>query len=111
MCRSTLGLALLALFLSGADNDDPEQKAVALVKRLGGRIGRDEKKAGKPIVFVRLSSSPVADADLKELAALKRLADLILSRTKISDWGLKDLAGFDQLRRLDLPDTQITDRV
>src|SRR6516162_4962276 len=109
MCRSTLGLAVLALFLSGAQTNGPEGKALALVKKLGGKVHRDDKKEGKPITFVSLSNKQVTDADLKELAGLKQLETLNLTSTQISDSGLKDLTELSQLRCLDLGETRITD--
>ena len=44
MCRGILGLALAALFLPGAHGDEPEDKALALVKKLGGKAYRDQKQ-------------------------------------------------------------------
>src|SRR5215218_3019317 len=47
--------------------DDAEDKAVAFVEKLGGKVGRDEKAPGKPVVTVSLFyNSPVSDAGLKE---------------------------------------------
>lgn len=59
-------------FATPARADDAEDKAVAFVVKLGGKITRDDKKPGKPVVEVNLSDTKLADADLKELAALKR---------------------------------------
>ena len=49
--------------------DDAEDKAVEAVKKLRGKVTRDEKAEGKPVVAVDLRLSLVlTDADLKELA-------------------------------------------
>ena len=95
-----------------AENDwsaDAEAKAVAAVERLGGTVTRDEERPGKPVVEVHLGFSQAADADLKELASLKRLRVLALSFTPVTDAGLKDLAALPGLRKLYLNDTGVTD--
>ena len=38
--------------------DDAEDKAVAFVEKLGGKVTRDEKLPGKPVIRVHLSSAP-----------------------------------------------------
>ena len=53
--------------------DDAEDKAVAFVEKLGGRVTRDEKLPGKPVIGVHLSFNAVTDVGLKELAPLKNL--------------------------------------
>jgi internalin A len=76
---------------SSARADDAEDKAVAFVEKLGGRVARDEKTPGKPVTFVSLYFTNVSGAGLKELAVLKNLATLELSATKLTDAGLKEL--------------------
>jgi hypothetical protein len=49
---------------------DLEDRAIALVKKLGGVIERDDTKAGKPVVSVQLHFSTITDVGLKELTAL-----------------------------------------
>jgi hypothetical protein len=89
--------------------DEAEDKAVKAIKKLGGRITRDEKAKGKPIVRVFLVGPKVTDAGLKHLAGLMWLTVLDLTDTKVTDAGLKHLAGLKQLRELDLQDTKVTD--
>ena len=93
----------------GGWSADAEAKAVAAVERLGGTVTRDEERPGKPVVEVHLGFSQAADADLKELAALKRLQVLALSFTPVTDAGLKELAALPGLRKLYLNDTGVTD--
>jgi uncharacterized caspase-like protein len=88
---------------------ETEAKAAAAVERLGGTVTRDEERPGRPVIEVHLSFSKAADADLKELAALKRLQVLVLSFTTITDAGLKELAALPGLRKLYLNDTGVTD--
>ncbi len=93
----------------GGWSADAEAKAVAAVERLGGTVTRDEERPGKPVVEVHLGFSQAADADLKELAALKRLQVLALPYTPVTDAGLKELAALPSLRKLYLNDTGVTD--
>jgi hypothetical protein len=92
---------------STVNEAEAEVKAVAFVKKLGGQVIRDEKKAGEPVDTVLLGGTKIDDAGLKELAALKQLQTLDLSNTKISDLGLKELAALQQLQTLYLFETKI----
>jgi hypothetical protein len=47
--------------------DEAEDKAVAFVEKLGGKVARDEKLPGKPVVRVDLFFSAVTDAGLRQL--------------------------------------------
>jgi hypothetical protein len=51
---------------------------------------------------------PVTDADLKHVAALKRLQVLDLSATRVTDLGLKKLAWLKDLRWLNLRTPDVT---
>lgn len=93
----------------GGWSADAEAKAVAAVERMGGTVTRDEDRPGKPVVEVHLGFSQAADADLKELAPLKRLQVLALSFTPVTDAGLKELTALPSLRKLYLNDTCVTD--
>ncbi len=73
---------LLLLALSCASvraADDAEAKAVALVEKLGGKVERTDKVAGKPVRSVDLKRTEVTDAGLKELAACTQLQYLDFS--------------------------------
>src|SRR5262249_7009683 len=96
------GIVLLLLLLAGnvGRADDGEDRAVKVIQKLRGRMTRDEKADGKPIVQVDLGFTEATDADLKELAGLTRLKVLYLHRTEVTDAGLKVLAGFEHLERL-----------
>ena len=88
--------------------DEAEDKAVKAIQKMGGRIDRDMKAKGKPIVSVVLDGPKVTDAGLKHLAGLKQLRALTLGGTKVTDKGLKHLAGLKQLRELILSGTKVT---
>src|SRR5271170_6737116 len=80
-------------------SDDAEDKAVAFVKTLGGKVERDAKAEGKPVRGVDLSNrTKVTDAELKGLAALKQLRSLNLRGcNQLTDAGLKELGALQQL--------------
>jgi internalin A len=95
---------------TSARPDDAEDKAAALVERLGGKFSRDEKAPGKPVVKVDLHYTLVSGADLRALAALKGLTHLDLSLNKgLGDAHLKELPALTNLTELNLEATSITD--
>src|SRR5687768_2612568 len=127
-----IGCVIGAWVLLGAADpsraDDAEDKAIALVKKLGGEASRDDEKPGKPVTTVffeatktklddagcktiaalksvelfHVMKAPVMDVGVKELASLKKLVILELHRTKVTDAGVKELAGLTELVRLSL---------
>src|SRR5215207_3714437 len=67
--------------------DEAEDKAAAVVQKLGGVVIRDDRAPGKPVVMVNLGSAKISDVGLKELAPLKSLTKLILASTPVTDAG------------------------
>jgi hypothetical protein len=58
-----------------------KKMAVAAIKKRGGRVERDEKAPGKPVINVNLRGPPgpwMTDVDLKELRRLKGVRELDL---------------------------------
>jgi hypothetical protein len=109
--RNVTGTVLLLLLLVGDAGraDEVEDKAIKVIRKLGGLMARDQKARGKPVIRVDLGFTKMTDAGLRELAALKRLKVLYLHRTKVTDAGLKELAGFGHLEKLYLGATRVTD--
>src|SRR5947208_10389805 len=103
-----VGAVMLLACLSGAARAD-EASAVEAVEKLGGKVTRDDKLPGKPVIGVNLNHSKVTDASLKELKDLKQLTTLILTGTQVTDAGLKELADLKQLTSLNLGYTKVTD--
>lgn len=64
----TLALAVALVWFGHARAGEGEEKAVRAVETLGGKVVRDEKQPGKPVVEVILWNRPVTDDDLKALA-------------------------------------------
>src|SRR5881409_2312039 len=103
-----IGAVMLLACLSGAARAD-EASAVKAVENLGGKVTRDDKLPGKPVIGVNLGGTKVTDAGLKELKHLKQLTSLYLNNTQVTDAGLKELKDLKQLTYLDVAFTQVTD--
>ena len=100
--RRSLGALAAVVILTGAVRAD-EADAIKLVERLGGKIKRDDKQPGKPVVEVNLSVKKVTDADLKQLKELKQLASLnLFGCREVTDAGVKELKELKQLTSLTL---------
>ena len=87
-----VGAVMLLACLSGAARAD-EASAVKAVENLGGKVTRDDKLPGKPVIGVNLGGlrmGKVTDAGLKELKDLKQLTSLNLYATKVTDDGVAD---------------------
>src|SRR5262245_63940412 len=105
MTNLTCAAALAAVVLVGTDRaaaDQAEDRALDVVKRVGGAVDRDEKQPGMPVVAVNLYNSRVTDADLKELAAFRKVIELDLMSTGVTDAGMAHLAALVSLTRLNL---------
>src|SRR5437588_455246 len=110
--RKILDLSLvfcLTLGLTSASVRADEASAVKAVENLGGKVTRDDKLPGKPVIGVHLHEIGVTDAALKELADLKQLTWLSLAGTRVTDAGLKELKDLKQRNTLYLSSTQVTD--
>jgi hypothetical protein len=106
MYRHLIAVGLLALAGPGAWGGEAE--AVATLGTLGGKLRRDPKVPGKPVVAVDLHESKVTDEGLAHLKGLTNLLELGLSGTQVSDKGLAHLKGLSNLRWLDLDKTKVT---
>src|SRR5207249_4603172 len=103
-------VALLAC-LSGATRAD-EAPAVKAVENLGGKVTRDDKLPGNPVIGVNLGGlfpGKVTDAGLKELKHLKQLTTLDLHGANVTGAGLKEVKDLKQLTSLNLGGTKVTD--
>ena len=108
-----VGMFVVASNAVAANKDvkrsEAEQKAIAAIKKLGGKVTFAERKPGKPVTGVDLSFTKIIDADLVHLKGLTKLQTLSLINTKVTDAGLVHLKGMTNLQRLDLTDTKVTD--
>ena len=85
-----------------------QEKAIAAIKKLGGKVTLDEKQFRKPVVRVNLSGTKVTDAGLVHLKGLTNLRWLDLGDTNVTDAGLVHLKGLTKLERLDLWSTKVS---
>ncbi|QJW96763.1 leucine-rich repeat domain-containing protein [Frigoriglobus tundricola] len=132
LCGIVTWLVLSSPQARTARADDAEDKALALVEKLGFVI-RNDKLPDQPVIglvlvgkvrdadlkdlvgFKQLTHldlgdcAMVTDAGLKDLAPHKRLTYLSLRKTKVTDAGIKDLSGLKTLTKLDLDGTEVTD--
>jgi internalin A len=105
-------IAVCMFVIASLRADEPQtnrDKAVTLVKNLGGRVEVDEKAKDAPIVAVHLSDTKVSDADLEALKPLPQLHRLYLQNTTITDAGLEHLKELTELHTLSLNHTKVTD--
>jgi len=110
MLRRILLTTIATLCLAPLPALADEATAVTRIGKLGGKVRRDGKLPGKPVVEVNLQSTAAKDADLKSLRELKRLKVLYLGYgTRTTDAGLVQLKTVTSLEELNLPETQVTD--
>jgi hypothetical protein len=111
------GLALFVLAATAAVvrylgvHDAPAREvlkaeAVRAIERVGGKVIRDEKAPGKPVIAVFLNTPAMTDAGLEVLGELKQLQELDLTGSRVTASGLKELAGLQQLQTLHIGVTQ-----
>jgi len=106
---AALAGVLLLTLASGVLGD--EKKAVEAIEKLGGKVTRDGKRAGKPVTEVDLASSKaLKDDDLKILREFKQLEWLSLNETAITDAGLAHVKDLKDLKTLGLLKTGVTDK-
>jgi Leucine-rich repeat (LRR) protein len=80
-----------------------EEEAIAVVKRVGGRIGEPNTL----ITWVDLSRTKITDWHLTLLRVMPHLALVNLRDTAVSDDGLAHLRGLDHIQELVVDETQV----
>lgn len=102
-----IGFAPLGLHAQeGTTAPDP---AVAEITKAGGKVDRDDKGEGKPVVTVNFATTSVGDEAIDLLKPFAMLKKLSLNGTKITDAGLEKLKDRTSLEKLYLVDTKVTD--
>jgi len=101
--------SVLIIATAALQADDAVNKAIALIEERGGKLSRDEKAPGKPVIHVDLIEAHAADADLKIIVSLNRLQRLSIAGP-ITDVGLKELVFLKELRELELHSKLITEQ-
>ena len=67
-CSAVLVLALV-IGSGRAGADEPADRAVAAIEKLGGRVSRDTGQPDKPVVVVDLSGTALTPAEFRDVAA------------------------------------------
>jgi len=89
-----------------AETNTDQAKAIAEIKKLGGKVTVDEKS---PVISVELEGTRVSDANLASLKGLTQLQSLELKNTDVTDAGLAIVKGLTHLQSLDLTTSKVTD--
>lgn len=106
-----LRLVCLALILltTGCHQKTGEERAIAEVERLGGKVRKDGRLPGTPVTAVQLAEGRVTDAELQVVKSFPQLRNLDLRRTQVTDKGLAHLERLTKLQELYLDSTRLTD--
>src|SRR6058998_2388666 len=108
--RCTLGSLLLTGPMLWAQETNTEQeRAVAEIHKVGGRLEVDQNRSGKPVVAVNLRCTQITDIGLAHMHALTELEALNLGGTKVTDLGLAHLKPLTHLQELALSRTKVAD--
>jgi hypothetical protein len=83
-------------------------RALAVVRRRGGRCEIDKDSPGKPVVRVILFKTRVTDDEVRQLKWLSKLRYLDLAGTEVTDACLDGLRELRELQFLDLSGTKVT---
>jgi Leucine Rich repeat len=102
-------ILMAAPIAARADDPGDQDKAIDEIKKVGGKVERDDKEPGKPVTIVNLALSSVTDENMGILKAFPKVHKVTLNGTKISDAGLEPLKELADLQKLYLVDTKITD--
>jgi len=86
-----------------------EAKAIAEIKRLGGKVTVHEKSPIKSVYGVSFDKTHLNDNGLIPVARLSQLELLDLSGTQVTDAGMESITALRRLQGLCLHDTAITD--
>jgi hypothetical protein len=100
--RTLVACLVLAAATSCGCAKPAQERAIAEIRRLEGKVEIDEKAPERPLVKVDLSFTRVTDAGLVHLAGTARLRELYLCGTGVTEEGLEHLSGLTNLRVLDL---------
>ena len=88
---------------------ETREQAIAVIKKMGGKVTFDEMKPDRPVERINFSRSEITDAGLEHLKGLTSLQTLKLNDTQITDAGLEHLKGLTELKYLNVNETKITD--
>jgi Leucine-rich repeat (LRR) protein len=91
-----------------AKGESAEDRAVAVIERLGARAVRDDKLPNRPVVAATFDFKILSPATFRQIKQLKELRSLSLTRCRVSESGLALLAELPRLESLDLSNSELT---
>jgi hypothetical protein len=103
-------LVVTQSMLRAQDDKAEQDRAIAEIKKLGGKMEVDSKRPDRPVIAVNLKRTKVMDASLEYLRGLTRLEKLYLEETQVTDGGLDYLKGLTNIEALELGRTKVTDK-
>lgn len=91
--------------------DEADEQAATWVEGLGGKVMRDTKLPGNPVIEVSIvSNKKLTDEGLKKLASLQNLKRLnLFFNEQITDAGMEHLKGLTTIEELTLNNTGVSD--
>src|SRR5262245_58116797 len=95
--------------LSPSAQESDLDKVVAGIQKKGGKVDRDDKAPGKPVIAVNFATAKIDDEALDALKGLDQVTKVSLNGTPITDAGLERLKGLESLQKLYLVDCKVTD--
>jgi Leucine-rich repeat (LRR) protein len=104
----TIALGFQKVQCAGEKLSESENQTVAILQKLGATVRRDMKKAGQPVIGLKLGKR-FTDSELTHVQKIEQLQDLDLYGLKITDKGMGYLKQLKELNRLILSETKITD--
>jgi internalin A len=110
MSRPGAGIVLPACLLLATGvgrSTEPEDRAIAAIRSLGGSFQRDQDAPGRPIVSVGLPALDIQGAEFKEIETLKDVRTLRLWG-EVTEATLKKVASLSSLVRLEMEHCKIT---
>lgn len=107
---ATAFLLPCAMLFATEEAPKTSQEVGAALEKRGGRVYRDRKQRGTPIVEVSFSQKKPSNDDLALLSMLPQLKKLSLLECNITDDGMKRLSPLVNLEELDLEGNVLSDK-
>jgi Leucine-rich repeat (LRR) protein len=103
-------LAAIQPMLQAQDGKAKQERAIAEIKKLGGKVEVDAKRPDRAVIAVDLKHTKVVDASLEHLKGLTKLEKLYLKGTPVTDDGMIYIKGLTNIEVLELGRTKVTDK-
>ncbi len=106
------GVFLVAIhpMLWAQEGKAKQERAIAEIEKLGGKVEVDIKRTDRSVVGVNLKHTKVIDASLELLKGLSTIERLYLRETRVTDDGMIYIKGLTNIEVLELRRTKVTDK-